>query len=304
MRKRERITVIPRLPTRAEAAHKGDFGTVLVVAGSRGMAGAAALVGGAALRSGAGKVRVATAAECQAVVAMSDLGLMSWPLAQDDRGRIRFQANRDELAEMAGAATVLAIGPGLGRGGEVTALVAWLLEHSRLPAVVDADALWALAEGERQHILFDRKAPTVITPHPGEFAKLTGLGIADVQADRERAALDYTADAEHLVLVLKGGGTVVADRTRVYVNTTGNPGMATAGAGDCLTGVIAALLAQKMEAFEAATLGVYVHGVAGDIVKSLGSEIAVTATEILEQLPQAFREGTDTGRESREPGGP
>jgi NAD(P)H-hydrate epimerase len=287
---REKVTTVPKLAPRSASAHKGDFGTVLVVAGSRGLAGAAALVGASALRSGAGKVRVATVSECQPTVAIFDPALMTWPLAQDERGRVRLRENRDDLAEMAATSTVLAIGPGLGRGGEVADVVAWLLEHLALPAVVDADALWALGDGEHGHLLLDRKHPTVITPHPGEFARLTGQGIADVQADRLRAVETYTAHAEHLVLLLKGGGSLVADRKRLYVNRTGNPGMATAGSGDCLTGVIAALLAQKLTAFDAAVLGAHAHGLAGDIAAATTGMIGMTAGDIVDALPDAFQQ--------------
>ncbi|GIW88599.1 MAG: hypothetical protein KatS3mg108_2923 [Isosphaeraceae bacterium] len=284
----ERVESVPRLPARSADAHKGQFGRILVVAGSRGMAGAAALVGASALRSGAGLVRVASPLEVQPTVASFEPSYMTWPLPQDEAGRIDFRAGREPLRRLMSEADVLAIGPGLGQGGSIGELVNWTLSEFNGPAVVDADGLNALAA--EVAALTQRLAPTVITPHPGEFARLTGWPTGEVQARRIELAVDLAqrSPAGSLVVVLKGHQTVVTEGRRFYVNTTGNPGMATGGAGDCLTGVIAALLGQGLAGFEAACLGAYVHGLAGDIARDQSGEVGLIAGDIVDALPDAF----------------
>lgn len=284
----ERVQVIPRLPKRRADAHKGDFGTVLVIGGSRGMIGAPALVGASALRSGAALVKVACPAEVQPVVAGFEPSYMTWPLAQDDRGRIRFPDCRPDLEDLARSADVVAVGSGLGQQGDLPELVSFLLESFDRPIVLDADALNALAGSGRVDQLRRRPRATVITPHPGEFARLAGQPTAAIQADRAGHAAAFVRDADGLVLVLKGAGTLVADRRRLFVNSTGNPGMATGGSGDCLTGVIAALLGQGLEPFAAAQLGVYMHGLAGDIARDQNGEVGMIAGDIVDSLPDAF----------------
>lgn len=282
----ERIETIPTLPPRPKDSHKGRFGSVLLLAGSRGMAGAAALAGISALRSGAGLVRVAAPAEVQPTVASFDPSYMTYPLPNDEEGRIDFDRARPVIEKLIESATVVAMGPGLGQSESIKALVKFLVTSTALPLVIDADALNVLA-GQTE-ILEGVTRPVILTPHPGEFARLTGLKTADVQADRELLAAGFARKAEPLVVVLKGAGTVVTDGRQTYVNTTGNPGMATGGAGDVLTGIIAALLAQRAPAFEAAQLGAYVHGVAGDIARDHDGEIGMIAGDIVDALPDAF----------------
>jgi NAD(P)H-hydrate epimerase len=273
------------LPKRAPDSNKGTYGHILVVAGSRGMAGAAGLVGAAALRSGAGLVRVACPAEVQPTVASFEPSYMTYPLENDDQGMIRFKPARRVLSRLIERADVFVIGPGLGQSGEIRDLVHAVIEEVKIPTVLDADALNALA-GQTQ-TLADLRRPVVLTPHPGEFARLTGRSIAEIQADRQGHAVAL-AQADHLVVVLKGTKTIVTDGRRIYVNNTGNPGMATGGAGDVLTGVIAALIGQKLDAFEAAQLGVHVHGLAGDIARDQSGEIGMIAGDIVDSLPDAF----------------
>ncbi|MGP0068905.1 MAG: NAD(P)H-hydrate dehydratase, partial [Isosphaeraceae bacterium] len=244
------VDTIPKLPPRPRDSHKGRYGTVLVLAGSRGMAGAAALCGAAALRSGAGLVRVATAAEVQPVVASFEPCYMTYPLPCDDAGLIDFGRSRPILHGLIAPASVVAVGPGLGQSEDTRKLVRFLLEETDKPLIVDADALNVLVG--QTDLLGALKRPVVITPHPGEFGRLIGKEVAEVQADRVRLAAAMAGDSESLVVVLKGSGTVVTDGRRCYVNGTGNPGMASGGTGDVLTGVIAALVAQKLPAFEAA----------------------------------------------------
>lgn len=282
----ERIDSIPTLPPRPKDSHKGRFGSVLLLAGSRGMSGAAALGGISALRSGAGLVRVASAAEVQPTVAGFDPSYMTYPLPDDDDGRIDFSRARPAIEALLESATVVAVGPGLGQSESIRSLVRFLVESTGKPLVIDADGLNALA-GQTE-ILSSVTRPVILTPHPGEFGRLAGLKVAEVQADREAHAVKLARMSESLVVVLKGAETVVTDGSRLYVNTTGNPGMATGGAGDVLTGIIAALLAQRAPGFEAAQLGVYVHGIAGDIARDQDGEIGMIAGDIVDALPDAF----------------
>ena len=281
----ERIETLPTLPKRPQDCHKGMYGSVLVLAGGRGMAGAAALAGASALRSGAGLVRVACPAEVQPTVASFEPSYMTYPLSNDDEGLLRFEANRRALETLLNQVDVLAMGPGLGRSEELTKLVRWVVQEVKVPTVLDADALNALADDIQ--VLNDLKRPMVLTPHPGECARLLGTTTARVQADREGSAFGL-ARAEHVVVVLKGARTIVTDGARIYVNNTGNPGMATGGAGDVLTGVIAGLIGQRLPAFEAAQLGVYIHGLAGDIARDQDGEIGMIAGDIVDALADAF----------------
>jgi NAD(P)H-hydrate epimerase len=279
----ERVEEIPRLPRRAADSHKGDYGRVLVVAGGRGMAGAAALVGAAALRSGAGLVRVACPAEVQPTVASFEPSYMTYPLTNDGDGLICPRPG--ELERLVESADVLACGPGLGRSDGLRTMLRWVLESVTVPTVLDADALNNL-DGQLER-LQGLKRPVILTPHAGEMGRLLGKSAAEVQADREGAAVGL-ARAENLIVVLKGHQSLVTDGRRVYVNTTGNPGMATGGAGDCLTGVIAAMLAQGLEAFEAAVLGTFAHGLAGDLARDQNGEIGLIAGDIVDSLADAF----------------
>ena len=277
---------VPLLPPRPLDSHKGRFGTVLVIAGSRGMAGAAALCGASALRSGAGLVRVATSAEVQPTVASFEPSYMTYPLPCDADGLIQFVAAEPILRRFTASADVVAVGPGLGQSADIRQLVHFLLSETDKPLVIDADGLNAIVD--RIDLLSHVSRPVILTPHPGEFARLTQLTTAEVQAERAQRAAALASVAEGLVVVLKGAGTVVTDGTRCYVNTTGNPGMATGGSGDVLTGVIAALLGQRIPGFEAAQIGVFVHGLAGDIARDHDGEIGMIAGDIVDALPDAF----------------
>jgi ADP-dependent NAD(P)H-hydrate dehydratase len=281
----EEVTALPALAPRPLDSNKGSFGRVLVIAGSRGMSGAAVLCGSAALRGGAGLVRVAVPAGILPIVAAGNPCYMTAPLAEDEEGRFSSEAIAD-LIHLAAGFTILAVGPGLGRSAGLTFLVSALLRTS-LPLVLDADGLNAL--DKQTDRLRGRTAPLVLTPHPGEFARLVGLTIPDVLARREELAGQFAA--EHgLVVVLKGHGTLVTDGKRLYRNPTGNPGMATAGSGDVLTGLIAALMGQGLEAFAAAQLGVWLHGRAGDLARDDLGEPSLIASDLLQYLPRAFRQ--------------
>ncbi len=240
---------LPKLAPRSPDAHKGDFGTALIVGGSRGMSGAAALAGMAALRGGAGLVRLAVPDVCLETIAGFEPSYMTVPLPADAAGRISIKAY-EQIIEHEISATVLAVGPGLGRSTELDQLVARLYRKIAKPMVVDADALNALST--QPEILSKPGGPRILTPHPGEFARLVGKKLEG--EERQQAAVDLAARCG-IVILLKGDGTLVTDGKRQAINTTGNPGMATGGSGDILTGLITALLCQHLEPYAAARLG-------------------------------------------------
>jgi NAD(P)H-hydrate epimerase len=294
---------VPSLSPRPRDAHKGLYGRVLVVAGSVGMSGAAVLAGSAALRGGAGIVQVAVAEPILPTVAAGQPCYLTAPLPADGRGRLS-RAAVAALEPLVEAASAVVVGPGLGSSDDVAAVVCALLENCRLPMVLDADGLNSIAG--RTGVLKGNKGPRVLTPHPGEFGRLLGSTAAAVQADRRREATAFAR--EHgVVLLLKGADTIVTDGSRAYVNTTGNPGMATGGMGDVLSGLLGALLASKeLPPFEATVLGAYLHGLAGDLACFHKGEAALIATDVLDHLADAFRSraraGTDGGPPPR-PGG-
>jgi NAD(P)H-hydrate epimerase len=281
----EFVSQLPTLAPRPADSNKGNFGDVLIVAGSRGMSGAAILCATAALRGGAGIVRVALAEGILPIVASGNPCYLTIPLPQDEQGRLASDAEAELLAAIE-ANDVTALGPGLGRSEAITALVAAVLARTRRSLVLDADGLNAL-QGHTDRLKY-RAAPTILTPHPGEFARLVGSDVATVQADRQGWAVRFAAE-QGVVLVLKGHGTIVTDGRRVYQNTTGNPGMATGGTGDVLSGLIAALLGQHLEPFAAAQLGVYLHGLAGDLACADLGEVSLIASDLLTYLPRSFR---------------
>lgn len=257
------------------------------------MIGAPALAANAAFRGGAGLVRFAAPSSVQLTVAGLCPCATSVPLACDADGALDRPAVR-QVVEAAEQADVLAVGPGLAVGHPQQDVVQALLSQPR-PIVLDADGLNNLAN------LTDwpaaRQCPLVLTPHPGEFARLTGLTARDIQADREAAAVEaarrwagQAPDHEPPVLLLKGAGTVVTDGERVYVNDTGNPGLATGGSGDVLTGLLAALIGQGLRPFEAACLAAWAHGRASDYGADQLGEVSLTAWDLPDFLPAAMRE--------------
>jgi ADP-dependent NAD(P)H-hydrate dehydratase len=281
----EVVTTIPKLKARPVGGHKGDFGKVCIIAGSVGMSGAAALAGRAALRAGAGLVRVATAGSALPIVASIEPSYTTAALAEDSAGRISAKAISSVL-DLISDNDCLAIGPGIGMGSGLRSVIGSLLEQPGLRLVIDGDGLNNLSKIKRWHERL--KAQVVLTPHPGEMKRLwAGLFRESMPADREQQA-GRLAEQTKTIVVLKGAGTVVSDGQRVYVNKTGNPGMATAGAGDVLTGVITALMGQGMSNFDAAVLGVYVHSLAGDIAAERYGQVSLMATDIAEALGEAF----------------
>lgn len=276
---------LPVLPSRLPESHKGDFGRALIVGGSRGMPGAVSLAGMAALRSGAGLVTLAVPDACLETVAGFEPSYTTTALRSDADGRIGASA-RAQLENLAATATAVACGPGLGRSQQLTDLVRGCYASIPLPMVFDADGLNALAAHPRG--VSEPGGPRILTPHPGEFQRLVGRrGLSPREMMDQAVAM---ADQHQIIVVLKGHRTLITDGQRAERNTTGNPGMATGGSGDVLTGVVTALLCQNLDPFSAARLGVHIHGLAGDLAAAQRTEIAMIARDLIDFLPAAFRQ--------------
>jgi len=280
----ERINDLPPLPSRAPTGHKGSFGRALIIAGSRGMSGAACLSGLGALRGGAGLVFLAVPENILPIVAAVEPSYLTIPLPDDNDGRIAESA-RERIFEEIQKCDVIAIGPGCGQSSALSEIVAELYASCPKPLVVDADGLNALAGLEQ---LPTAAGPRVLTPHPGEFARLTHSSIGEIQGARESTAQHF-AEENGCVLLLKGPDTVITDGRRLAINTTGNSGMGTGGTGDVLTGILTALLAQQMEPFAAAQLAAHLHGLAGDLAAAELSEPGLIASDLPRYLPLAWR---------------
>jgi len=272
---------------RAEDSNKGNYGHVLVVGGSLGKAGAAAMAGMAVLRAGGGLSTVATAKSALGAIASFHPELMTEPLLETDAGTISRSAD-GRIRDLAKGKDVIAIGPGISRDSQTVELVRALVTSLQSPIVVDADGLNAF-EGLAAE-LNGKDRMLVITPHPGEMARLAGCSVADVQKDRLGTARHFARE-HNLTIVLKGYRTLVVQPDgEVWVNTTGNPGMATGGTGDVLTGIVAGMMAQhRKDAFRAVLAAVHLHGLAGDVMKAIVGEHSMVATDLLQGLPVAYR---------------
>jgi NAD(P)H-hydrate epimerase len=279
------IDTIPKLKPRAVDAHKGDFGKVCIIAGSTGMSGAAALAGRSALRAGAGLVRVATPKSVLPIVASIEPSFTTIALHEDSLGQISAKAI-NPILEALKENDVIAFGPGVGISGALRSVLEALLEQDQLRLIIDADGLNNLAGIKDWPVKL--KANLILTPHPGEMKRLwSALFREQLPSDRQQQAAQL-AQQTKTVVALKGAGTVVTDGQKVYINKTGNPGMATAGSGDVLTGVITALAGQGLSDFDAAVLGVYIHGLAGDIAAEKIGQVSLMTTDIIQALSDAF----------------
>ncbi|MCR9093639.1 MAG: NAD(P)H-hydrate dehydratase [bacterium] len=292
-----------RFPDRVAAGHKGTFGHVLVIAGSTGKCGAGALSSRAAARGGAGLVTFAYPAGLEAELAALPVEVMSAPVASTEEGGFALAGEKAAL-ELASSRDVVVLGPGLGRHPETDALVRKLLIEVDRPVVLDADGLNALEGAPEQ--LRDRRAATVITPHPGEAARLLGTTTVEINADR-LGAVRRLSERSGAIAVLKGARTLVANPAgRTVVTPTGGPALATGGTGDVLTGVIAALLASGLEALDAAALGAWWHGAAADGLPASETGFGLLASEVADAMPATARrihEAARGGASDRE-GGP
>ncbi|PYX74041.1 MAG: bifunctional ADP-dependent NAD(P)H-hydrate dehydratase/NAD(P)H-hydrate epimerase [Acidobacteria bacterium] len=289
--------IAPLIGPRPAAANKGDFGHVLVIGGSLGKAGAAAMAGMSALRAGAGLSTVATPKSVLPTVAGFHPELMTEPLEETGNGTISLRAlDYERLDALVEHKTVLAIGPGISRSVETAEVVHTVVNRYKVPMVVDADGLNAFQGCTEK--LDGGGRPLVITPHPGEMARLVGSTAVAVQRDRLQVARTFARE-HNLIVVLKGHRTLIAqpDAT-VWVNTTGNPGMATGGTGDILTGMIAGFIAQNpMRVFEAVIAAVHLHGLAGDIARETMGEQSLVATDLVKTLPEAIRRARRNAQE-------
>lgn len=281
------------LPQRKATAHKGSCGRVLVLAGSEGMLGAAVLCAEAVLKIGAGLVTLALPKSIYPLAATKLTEVMTRPLPETAEGTLALMAWA-QVEKLVDKADVLVLGPGLSSQGETAILVLKILEETNLPVVVDADGLNILADNP--HFLNKKRKNLVFTPHPGEMVRLTEKTMEEVQNNR----LDLVREKAQewgVSLVLKGAGTLVASpQGKVYVNSTGNPGMATAGAGDVLAGVIGGLLAQGLTTTIAAASAVYIHGLAGDLARNEQGEMGLLAGDILAYLPKALKLVKEEGK--------
>ena len=275
------------LGNRRADAHKGDFGHLMIAAGSYGKAGAAVMAARGALRSGAGLVTVAAPNSLVPGIQQQVVESMCFPAAESIDGTIGAGAD-EELLRVSETMSACALGPGLSTHQETVQVVRNLVKRITVPTVIDADGLNALVGS--LDILTSAKAPLVLTPHPGEMGRLLGITTAEVQNNRLGIAADF-AKQYTVTLVLKGAGTVVANPDgEAFVNSSGNPGMATGGTGDVLTGMIGALLAQGYTATQAACLGVYLHGLAGDLAAGEKGEMGMIAGDVIEKIPAAIIE--------------
>lgn len=274
-------------------AHKGDFGHILILAGSARFSGAAALCSMAAMRSGAGLVTLGIPKSINpSMIRIKPREVMTLPLPETKEATLSLSAY-GKIKEFVKGVDVLALGPGLTQNKSTQALARKTISKIIRPMVIDADGLNALVGHLKilptthnpQHTL-------VLTPHPGEIARLSGLSVKEVQADRKKTAQRFARDYK-VTLVLKGRDTVVADyKGDLYINKTGNPGMASAGSGDVLTGMIAAFMAHGLSAFEAAKYAVYLHGLAGDIAAKRKTQISLIASDIIDSIPEAIKKSS------------
>lgn len=271
-------------------SHKRDYGHVFILGGSRGMTGAAALCANACLRSGAGLVTLGVPASLNIAMEVKLTEVMTCALPETEAGTVSIRAKKEILARI-GKSDIVILGPGLSRNSETQRLVRQLVVEAEKMLVLDADALNALAGN--LEILKNIAHKCILTPHSGEMSRLIGKGTDYIKKNRITVAKNF-ANHYNAVVVLKGSGTIVAARyaankSQIYVNKSGNPGMATAGSGDVLTGIIGGFLCQGLKSFDAARLAVYVHGVAGDLAAKEKGEICLIASDILEKTPEAIK---------------
>ena len=296
-----RVKNLPNLISRKKNTHKGSYGRVLVLAGSPGMTGAAYLCCKAALRSGSGIVTLGIPKSLNFVMETKLTCVMTHPLPET-KALTLSNRGREEILKLCERHDVVALGPGLSQQPETKKLILWLIKTIDRSIVIDADGINALTG--KLHILYNIKKNVVLTPHPGEMSRLINLDSAkDVQKKRLNIATQFVKSihkqlgkGKDFILVLKGDKTIVADYNKVYINRTGNPGMATAGAGDVLTGIIVSLIGQGFNVFDASQLGVHIHGLAGDMASKKKGEVSMIASDILDFLPDAFLRYKKSGR--------
>jgi ADP-dependent NAD(P)H-hydrate dehydratase / NAD(P)H-hydrate epimerase len=304
----ERADAALLLPERRNDSHKGDYGHVLIIAGSRGTTGAALMAAKSCLKSGAGMVTLGVPETLMNIYQCRVTEEMVLSLPDTGQGILSEEASAPILDFLSNKADVLAIGPGISTGSPITKLLMTLLMSATTPMVLDADAINSISGHAKS--LLKVKAPVVLTPHTGEMARLLRAGVGKdkgaagvewreakrtIERDRVTAAVSFSK-ARGAYLVLKGAPTIISEPGgRAFINTTGNPGMATAGAGDVLTGIVAAFLGQGLHPADASILGVYLHGLAGDIAAAERSMYSLIASDIIEKIPEAFMQLKKSG---------
>ena len=276
---------IKHILKRKADSHKGDYGKVFVVAGSSGMTGAAALTCLGALRSGAGLITLGIPKSLNAIMEAKLTEVMTCPLPETRTGTLSVRALKPLLSRIK-QYDVLAIGPGLSQDVETQHLIRKLIINTSCPLVIDADGLNALVGCTE--ILAKKKSSVIITPHLGEFARIFKVDTKRIRLQRKKSASHYSLQYG-ITVVLKGDTTIVAEGKRCYGNTTGNPGLATGGSGDVLTGIIASFLGQGMKPFLAAQYAVYIHGLAADIATRDKTQVSLIPSDLLDYLPRAFK---------------
>lgn len=266
-------------------SHKGTYGRVAIIAGSRGMTGALFLSSQGALRTGSGLVYTIIPESLETVMSIKLTEAIIRPIKDKDTGHFlkdSIEPIIKEVKEM----DCIALGPGIGVDKDRIQLVSEIIRDTKVPMGVDADGINCIAENIE--ILNQGKGPIIITPHPGEMARLLNKDIQEIEKNRQYYS-QYISEKYNIIVVLKGNKTIVTSpEGQTYINKTGNPGMATAGSGDVLTGIIASLLGQRLDPFDAAKLGVYLHGLAGDITRDRLGEYGMIASDIIEAIPYAI----------------
>ena len=272
---------------REKNTHKGDYGHLFIIGGSPGLTGAVCLAGMSALRAGCGLVTIGIPKGLNHIIEIKLTEVMSLPLPETEDHYFSETAYEKSIEFIEKKANCVLIGPGISLHPETKKFVKRLIPEIKKPLIIDADALKIISENlEILNFLKNRKP--ILTPHPGEMSYLTGLKIEQIQKNRKEVAENF-AKKYNLILVLKGYRTVVTDGKNTYINLTGNPGMATAGSGDVLAGIIGGLLSQGEENFVAAKYGVLIHGLAGDMAKKEKGEISLIASDIIEKIPSVFK---------------
>ncbi|KPU26689.1 carbohydrate kinase-like protein [Caloranaerobacter sp. TR13] len=274
------------IPRRKAYSHKGTYGRVGILAGSLGMTGAAYLTSTACLRSGSGLVYLFTPKSLNKILEIKTTEVITIPVEDNGKGHFCIEGLEYILKTIENM-DVLAIGPGLGVDFERTELVKQVLLNYKKTIVLDADGINCLANSTE--VFKQRKGKTIITPHPGELSRLLDISIKEIESDRVKYA-QLTSEKFGVITVLKGANTVISsEEGKIYINTTGNPGMATAGSGDVLTGIITSFIGQGIECLAATVAGVYVHGLAGDLAKYEKGEYGLIATDVLEHIPYSIK---------------
>ncbi|NLP46036.1 MAG: NAD(P)H-hydrate dehydratase [Epulopiscium sp.] len=274
------------LSNRREDSHKGDYGRVLIIGGSRGMTGAPYLASQSALRTGSGLVYTMVPQSLETIMCIKLIEAIVKPIEDKGKGHFISESLNTIVKEIENM-DALAIGPGMGVDTERIELIGEVIKSSEVPMVIDADGINCISYNVA--MLLKKKRSIIITPHPGEMGRLMKKNIHEIQENREYYAR-YAAEKYNIFVVLKGHKTIVASpQGQLYINNTGNPGMATAGSGDVLTGIITSLLGQGVNPFEAAKLGVYLHGMAGDLSRDKKGEYGIIATDIVKNIPYSIK---------------